>query len=185
MELIEETLCLLMTSPNGQFHKTYDRIEHKIARVQLRRRAFIFGAITTITVPLSGCTLDQDPIQSGTLVIANDHDQPHTVTVTVSKTSEDDNDAPFRDDTQPPEAPSIWDRTDEFDVAAGGRVRKSTFISETGAFHIVVQLEIGINASTWLGLGPGGPSGEQVTGGFILVDIHEDGRLGLNTPVDD
>lgn len=147
------------------------------------RRTVLAVVGATGSFVLGGCVLDLDPVQAGTLVIDNEHDQAHTVTVVVSKTSESDEDIPPGGAT-PTTAP-LWKRESTFEVPAGGRVRKSEFVTEPGAFYIEVRTEMGETAATWFGLYPAGPEGEQVAEGYIAVDIYEDGRLNVSTPVDD
>lgn len=125
--------------------------------------------------------------QAGSLHIDNDHNQGHTVTVTVQKTSDDYGEAIGRNarDPQTPSATPIWTRAWTFRVPPSSRVYEGILISEPGAFYIHVQLETGVTAALWLGLYPAGPDGDQIAEQYIAVDIYPDGRLSVSAPHDD
>lgn len=152
----------------------------------MRRRAFLAAVGGACSLAFAGCVLDRDAVGAGTLVVDNDHDRTHTVTVAVSKASHGDEAVPPRPhDAPPPTTTPLWRRDRSFEVPAGERVREPGFVSEPGAFYVEASTETGSSASTWLGLYPAGEDGEQVAESFLLVDVHEDGRLGVSTPVDD
>ena len=145
----------------------------------MNRRSFL-GTVGTVTgISLAGCVLDLDPIGAGTLVIDNEQNRSHTLRITVTKTSDDSDDVPPRSQTP---TTSVWRRDQTFEVSGGGRVRKSGFISEPGAFYIEARSETGESASTWLGLyAAGGGVAER----HIYINIKESGRMFASTPVDD
>lgn len=131
---------------------------------------------------LGGCvTWLTNGREAGTLVVDNRHSEAHTVTVTVTKTSEDSADVGGRDETPAPETDPIWRREDEFAVDAGEQVEHEAFISETGSFFIEVRLETGERASGWVGFYSAGPDGTDIAEDAIFVDIYEDGRVTLFT----
>jgi len=64
-------------------------------------------------------------------------------------------------------------------------VRENELITEPGAYYVEARLDTGASAATWHGLYPAGQDGTEVAGGFVAVDIGEDGRVTISTPVDD
>lgn len=141
------------------------------------RRALLRAAGSTIGISaLGGCLFgagsEQDP---GSLVITNDHSEDHVVTVTVTKTSEDQDDTRPRDETPAPETTPVWERADRFQVDSGERVTEEDFLTETGAFYLEARLENGTRTSAWVGLYKA--AGGGVAEDAISVDIEDDGRL--------
>lgn len=147
------------------------------------RRTVLAAAGITASLTLGGCVLDRDPVQSGTLVIANEHDQAHTFVVIVSKTNGSDEETPPGGTT--PATTPLWQRESTFEIAAGERIRRSESIADPGAFYVEVRTETGETATTWFGLYPAGANGEQVAGGFTVVEIDDEGRLEVVTGYDD
>lgn len=140
---------------------------------------------TTACSTVAGCTLDSS-VQAGTLVISNDHERDHVVSVTISKTSDDEGDVPPRPhDASAPTTAPLRERSYSFEVAGGATKEEPDIVTEPGAFYIDVSLETGAESSTWLGLYPAGSEGDQVAEAHIFVSIYDDGRLDVSTPVDD
>lgn len=149
-------------------------------------RRSLLGAVGAATSSvLAGCVFGRS-VEAGTLVISNDHDQRHLVTVTVRKISEDDGDIPPRPHDAPaPTGTPLWERKYSFEVPADGAVRESDLLTEPGAYYVEVSLDSGGTASTWLGLYAAGESGNQIAEAHILVSIADTGRVTVSTPVDD
>ncbi|MGZ0746257.1 hypothetical protein [Haloparvum sp. AD34] len=144
------------------------------------RRALLQAAGSTIgSSALAGCLFgagsEQDP---GSLAITNDHSEDHAVTVTVTKTSEDQDDTRPRDETPAPETTPVWEREDRFQVESGERVTERDFLSETGAFYLEARLEDGTHDSVWVGLYKSAGGGVAVDA--ISVYIEDDGRLQVH-----
>ena len=153
--------------------------------ILVKRRAFLAALGTTVPSTLAGCTFGRS-VQAGTLVISNDQDREHVVSVTVSKTSDNDGDVPSRPQDAPaPTTAPLWERDYSFEVSAGRTTREPSLVNEPGAFFVDVSLETGETASTWLGLYPAGSDSQQVAEEHLFVSIYEDGRLTVSTPVDD
>lgn len=144
------------------------------------RRGFLHVTGSTLgCTALSGCLfgLASNP-PAGTLVTTNDHSEGHTVTVTVTKTSENDDEIRRHDQTPSPETTPIWEREEEFIVGADKRTKQENFITETGAFYLEVQVDNGERDSDWVGFydAAGGGIAEDA----IFVDIEEDGRVNIS-----
>ena len=126
---------------------------------------------------LSGCLFNTGP-DSGSLVIDNEHDRPHTVEVTVRK---------LEDVTTPTGSPTVmprqvlWERTYTYEVGATDQKTVPNLITEPGTFDIDVRLDTGGQAPTRLSLYQG-VDGTEVGGGSIAVDIYADGRVTAYTP---
>jgi len=150
----------------------------------MRRRSLLAAVGTATGFTLAGCVLDLDSIGAGTLVIDNEQDRSHTVTVTVTKTGEFDHGIPPETPT-PSSTTTVWRRDRTFEVSGGGRVRKSDFVSEPGEFQVDARTETGTTASTSLGLYPAGRDGEKIAESYVHLFIREDGFMYFSTPVDD
>lgn len=116
----------------------------------------------------------------GTLVVRNDHEERHTVTVTVTKTSEDD-EIGSHDET--PTSTPIWKRETELTVDAGEKATKQDLITETGAFFVEVRVpKIGTDR-TWSSFY------EAANGGIaedsIYVTIQDHGAVTVFPSHDD
>lgn len=128
---------------------------------------------------LSGCLFGfASDTSAGTLVITNDHSEGHTVTVTVKKISENDDDTRRHDETPVPETTPIWEREEQFTVGAGKRTKQENFITETGAFYLEVQLDNGERDSDWVGFYDAA-GGTSIAENAIYADIEDDGRVTL------
>lgn len=79
----------------------------------------------------------------------------------------------------------LWQRKSTLEITAGGHIRRAGFIAELGTFYVEGRTETGETATTWFGLYPAGPEGEQVGCGFIAVNIDEEERLEVSTGHDD
>lgn len=130
---------------------------------------------------VSGCLSGSPP--AGGLVIANDHSKAHTVTVMVTKTSEDDDDLVEYGETPPASPTPIWTRDAQFTVSGDERLHRKQFITETGAFYLEAQLATGERDTGWVGLY------EAMDGGVaedtIFVDIAGDGQITIFATHDD
>ena len=126
---------------------------------------------------LSGCLFRTAP-DSGSLLIDNEHDRPHTVEVTVRKLDET---TPTVSPTTTPR-PVLWKRAYTYEVKATDEKTVPNLITESGLFDIDARLDTGKEASTRLSLYRGGVDGTEVGGGVIAIDIYEDGRVLAYTP---
>ena len=143
------------------------------------RRRFLHttGSALGVTV-LSGCLFglaSEHP--AGTLVITNDHSEEHTVTFTVRKTSDDEDDIRRHDQTPSSETSPIWEREEQFMIGAGKKEKQDEFISETGAFYLEALLENGERDSDWVGFYDAADGG--IAEDVIFVDIEDDARVNL------
>lgn len=146
-----------------------------------RRRLLHATASAVGVTALSGCLfgLGSGP-PAGSLVITNNRTTGHTATVTATKTSNDSDDYPHHDQTQPPESTPIWTREEQFTVAAGERITQKRFIDEPGAFFLEVQLANGERDSQWVGFYEA--HGGWIGGGgdVLYVDIDDHERLYIS-----
>lgn len=143
----------------------------------MNRRSFCALGGTGLAL-LSGCLFDTAP-DSGSLIIDNEHDEPHTVEVTIRKLENES--APVDTPSATPR-PAFWEQTYTYEVGPTGQRSVPNLIAEPGTFDIYVQLDTGMKASTRLALYRGGKDGTKVGGGIIAIDIYEDGRVVAYTP---
>jgi hypothetical protein len=147
------------------------------------RRRTLQASGTVLAMGLTGCTFGSNTTKSGTLVLDNEQDRSWTVTVSVSKISNDDDDGPARAFSAPPPTTTpIWNQEYSYEVSADGRKTIGGFISEEGAYYIVVRLNTEVENSTWFSAysAAGG-----VGGGYVSVTIQEEGGLFVSTGHDD
>lgn len=141
----------------------------------MNRRAFLSASGVLVFSGFAGCLFGRGD-EPGLIEISNEHDQDHTVTVTVEKTSEDDDDVRGRTtyDIMTPTSTPIWRRERTFDVPANSDFRETEFLTEPGAFFIEVELDSGATSATWLGLydSQGGVAEEK-----LVIDIDVDGQV--------
>lgn len=148
-----------------------------------RRNVLYFSGVVGVG-GLAGCL--GGSITAGTLVVSNDDDQSHTATVTISKTSENEEDLPSRPhDAGAPTTTPLWQRDYQLEVPAGARRERSDVLTDPGAYYITARTESGGPDSTWLGLYAAGSDGDQVAESHISVTITERGGVTLGTPTDD
>lgn len=123
---------------------------------------------------LSGCVIGgfSDPPGGGDLVISNSDSTDHTVTVTVSKVSESDDDTRPKGETPDPEATPIWKRSERFTVPADESHEQRDFVTEPGAFFVETALATGDRETYWWGLYQA--SGD-IAESALVIDIHNDG----------
>lgn len=140
-----------------------------------RRRKFLqgTGAIVGITAS-SGClSLVDSGYPPGTLVVSNEQAESHTVTVTVEKTSDDDDDI-HGGQTPSPATTPIWEREVQVTVEGQAKVVQKDFITEPGAFFLEARVENLELERTWVGF-------YEADGGIaedaIFLDIQENGQV--------
>lgn len=132
-----------------------------------------FGAVTG-----SGCfgAANWFGPDAGDMVIDNDSDERHTVAITVTKVSEDDDDIKPREERPDPETEPIWERTFEVVLASGEDVIEREFVTEPGAFFV----EATVDESGW---GSGWISLYEATNGIaedvIYVVVHAIDRIAI------
>lgn len=118
---------------------------------------------------LSGCLFRRRGPAAGTLVIENQREKRHTVTVEVTRTSDDDGDVGRDDQTPDPEPTPLDSYRATYAVDAGADVRERGFITEPGAFYVEASLENGETAGAWIGLYRG--SDGSIGADAVFVDI--------------
>lgn len=128
-------------------------------------------------VVLSGCLFNTAP-DSGSLVIKNEHDSPHTVEITVRKMESDNLPSSTPTATS---GPTLWTRNYTYKLEATERKMIPDFITEPGLFAIDARLDTGKHSAVWLSLYSAN-HGTAVGGGVVFVDIYEDGRIVASTP---
>lgn len=143
----------------------------------MNRRSFCALAGAGLTL-LSGCLFNRGP-DSGSLIINNDHDSPHTVEVIIQKVAEE---TTSTGSPTPTARQVLWERTYTYDVGQTTDKTVPNLLTEPGTFDIYARLDTGAEASTRLSLYRGGEDGTKVGGGIIYIDIYEDGRVVAFTP---
>jgi hypothetical protein len=134
-------------------------------RRYLQMTGSVLGATT-----LSGCLFGLDGGHPpGTLVVRNDHEERHTVRVTVTKTSEDDE---IGNDDEPPTSTPIWKRETELTVDAGKKATKQDLITETGAFFVEVRVPNVGTDSTWSSFYEAANGGIAEDSIFVTIQDH-------------
>lgn len=143
------------------------------------RRRFLHGTGATLgCTAVSGCLFGiASGADAGTLVIRNDDSEEHTVTISVTKTSEDDDDIGRHDETPSSETEPIWEREERFTVGGDDEARHADFLTETGAFYLDARSETDARDDEWVGLYDAADGG--VAEDAIFVDIDEDGRVNV------
>lgn len=145
------------------------------------RRSFLRTTTILGAPALAGCLSATADSDAGTLVLSNDDDASHTVTLEVTKTSDDSDDVRGHDET--PKATPIWDREDAFSLDAGERKEESDYIAEPGAYFVKATLADGTEATEWLGLYEGADG--EVAADTLYVTIREHGPVNVYTSHDD
>ena len=163
----------------GQRHserqKAFNR-EPRTIKLAMNRRSFCaLGGVGLML--LSGCLFNSGP-DSGSLIINNEHDGPHTVKVTIRKLENES--APVDTPSATPR-PAYWERTYTYEVGATDQKTVPNLITEPGTFDIYTRLDTGVGASTRLSLYQG-VNGMEVGGGSIAIDIYADSRVTAYTP---
>ncbi|MFC7228179.1 hypothetical protein N0B31_12270 [Salinirubellus salinus] len=148
----------------------------------MRRRALL-GACSLAVLPGCGVFRGLDAAaaaEPGSVAIQNDDDRDHRVTVTVEQVSDDAEDVPPPSADRTPAAGTTRSREATFEVAGGGTVQETEFVTEPGAYFVTVELETGARATTWLGLSEraaGGVAGER-----LEVYVGGDGDVTAFSP---
>lgn len=146
------------------------------------RRTVLQRTVATVgALAVSGCLSGQPP--AGALVITNDHSEAHTVTVTVTKTSEDTDDLVRYNTTPPADTTPIWKRQEQFTVDADERMQQDEFITEPGAFHLAAELATGRRDTGWVGYYEAADGG--VGADTIFVEIAGTGFVDIYATHDD
>lgn len=140
------------------------------------RRGLLGTATAVAATTLGGClsAIVGGP-DAGTLVLSNDDDEPHTVTLAVTKTSDDSGNVGSHAET--PETTPIWDREDTFSLDAGQQRTEPDYVTEPGAYFIKARLADGTEATEWLGLYEGADG--DVGSDTLYVTIRESGAVNV------
>ena len=151
----------------------------------MKERRELLGLLAvTVSSTLAGCFFAGGP-ESGDLVINNEDETAHTVSVIVSKTS-DNPDRVSRDYPPPtPEVTPEWKRTHEFEIGPYQERIEEDLFTEPGAYYVECHLNGGGMAATWLGLYSAGPDGSEVAEELFRLTISDDATLSIITGVDD
>lgn len=132
---------------------------------------------------LAGCL--GDTVDAGTLMITNDDDRSHTLTVVVTKASDSDSDVPPRSHEAPGPTTTLWRREFQFELSTGDTHTEPGFLTEPGAYYIEATTATGLRATNWLGLYAAGPDGDQIAESFVDIRIYEYDEMSIGTPTDD
>ena len=136
--------------------------------------------LCTVTA-LGGCTFgNRSGPGGGTLVIDNDDDQEHTVTLSLRLESTDSGEIRPGETPNATSTPVAVDSA-TFTVQSDERLLEESFISEPGAYFIEARTEAGAEARTWAGWSDA--RNEGVAGGFLSVSINQNGLVTLGNPV--
>jgi hypothetical protein len=147
-----------------------------------RQRTLRLTAAALGITGLSGCLFGIDEEHdAGTVVVRNDHGESQTVTVTVTKTSDDSDDIRRHDEPPASETTPMWKRTRRFTVGPGERAVREEYVAEPGAFYVEATLPTGEGDSAWLGLYEAGVDGDSVAEDAVFVDVTEDRRVLITT----
>jgi hypothetical protein len=142
----------------------------------LNRRSFC--ALTSAGLALlNGCLWTANGPRSGSLILDNRHDIPHTVEVTLSR--------PLREDETPSPATSNssrWTQTESYEVAATSQRTLRDFITEPGQYTLEARLDNGERDSGQQNLYRGGKNGTKIGGGIFLIEILSTGQVVVQTP---
>lgn len=142
-----------------------------------RRQTFRVCASILGLPTLGGClsSLESSP-DAGSLIIRNGDSVDHTVTITVTQVSNDDDNFEEFGQTPDPKHTPLWNHEEEFTVAAGEETTQANFITEPGAYYIDIDLDNGEQGNDWIELV--NASGELAED-YIYVDINEDGSVDV------
>ena len=137
------------------------------------RRQVLVSVGTALGVSLTGCAAVSESVDSSEVRLVNSLDETVTGTVHIAKFA-DDADEADRHETQPePPTDPDWSRSWEFTVDPGDSKTNGDLGIEPGAFYVEVGCERGATAAREAGLYSGGPDGETVAGGQIVVRLRE------------
>jgi hypothetical protein len=118
--------------------------------------------------------------RAGAIVVRNDDDRLHRVTVTVERVSDDPDDVPPANSGRTPGDDAVVGGERTFEVPAGETVRAPAFVTEPGAYFVTASVTGGAMANEWFGLSEGATGG--VTGRRIEVYVGRDGGVTVATP---
>lgn len=142
------------------------------------RRGVLRTATVLGTSALGGCVFDPGGgPEAGALVLSNEDDESHTVTLAVTKTSENSDDAGGRYDGASTPATPVWRREDVFSIDGGERRRESEYLDEPGAYLVEATLATGRGAAEWVGLYE--TADGDVGSDAIYVTIRESGAVNI------
>jgi hypothetical protein len=145
------------------------------------RRRSLLAAGSLALLPGCGALRGLDAAAAdgaGSVLVRNDDDRDHRVTVTVERASDDPDDVPPPNADRTPTGAAGYRET-RFDVPAGETVRETGFVTDPGAYVVTAELGTGARATTWLGLA-GADGG--VTGARVEVYVGRDGGVTVATP---
>lgn len=148
----------------------------------LTRRETLLSLTAAGAISLSGCPSPYRRNPAGRLTITNNRGQEHTVTLTVTKTSQDRGYLRRVSTTPAPETTPIWTHEQTVTIGPRGEIIEDNYIDEPGAFYLEARLDTSETDIKWFWLAE---SARGLGGPEIWVSIPATGFMTVSAIADD